>query len=118
MRPASVKDVAAAASVSLGTVSNVLNRPELVSVRTRQRVEQAMLELGFVRNESARHLRAGRSKLIAYVMLDATEPVLHRRRPGDGGSRRSSTTCPCSCAISTANPTESSPTFTDCVSNG
>lgn len=71
---AGVKDVAAAAGVSLGTVSNVLNRPERVSERTRERVERAMLDLGFVRNESARQLRAGRSSTIAYVMLDATNP--------------------------------------------
>lgn len=73
-RSASVKDVAAAAGVSLGTVSNVLNRPERVSAATRERVERAMLDLGFVRNESARQLRAGRSSTVAYVMLDATNP--------------------------------------------
>jgi len=73
-RSASVKDVAAAARVSLGTVSNVLNRPERVSAATRERVERAMTDLGFVRNESARQLRAGRSKTVAYVMLDATNP--------------------------------------------
>ncbi len=73
-RSAGVKDVAAAAGVSLGTVSNVLNRPDRVSTRTRERVERAMAELGFVRNESARQLRAGRSSTLAYVMLDATNP--------------------------------------------
>ena len=73
-RSVNVKDVAATAGVSLGTVSNVLNRPELVSVRTRTKVERAMAELGFVRNESARQLRAGRSSALAYVMLDATNP--------------------------------------------
>jgi LacI family transcriptional regulator len=73
-RSAGVKDVAAAAGVSLGTVSNVLNRPDRVSARTRERVERAMAELGFVRNESARLLRAGRSSTLAYVMLDATNP--------------------------------------------
>ena len=73
-RSAGVKDVAAAAGVSLGTVSNVLNRPDRVSARTRERVEHAMAELGFVRNESARQLRAGRSSTLAYVMLDATNP--------------------------------------------
>lgn len=71
---ASVKDVAAAARVSLGTVSNVLNRPDRVSAETRARVEQAMRDLGFVRNEGARQLRAGRSRTIAYVMLDAANP--------------------------------------------
>ncbi|HUF99058.1 MAG TPA: LacI family DNA-binding transcriptional regulator [Ilumatobacter sp.] len=74
IRRASVKDVAAAAKVSLGTVSNVLNRPDLVAATTRERVENAMAELGFVRNEFARSLRAGRSRTLAYVMLDAGNP--------------------------------------------
>jgi LacI family transcriptional regulator len=73
-RSASVKDVAAAAGVSLGTVSNVLNRPEVVSAGTRERVERAMADLGFVRNEFARQLRMGSSRTLAYVMLDATNP--------------------------------------------
>ncbi len=73
-RSASVKDVAARAGVSLGTVSNVLNRPERVSGATRAKVEEAMAELGFVRNESARQLRAGTSRTLAYVMLDAGNP--------------------------------------------
>lgn len=73
-RIASVKDVAAAAGVSLGTVSNVLNRPDRVKPDTRSRVEKAMVDLGFVRNESARQLRAGTSRTLGYVMLDATNP--------------------------------------------
>nr|WP_235925922.1 LacI family DNA-binding transcriptional regulator [Actinokineospora pegani] len=73
-RQVGVKDVAAAAGVSLGTVSNVLNRPQVVSARTRLRVEAAMADLGFVRNESARHLRAGRSSTLAYVLLDGANP--------------------------------------------
>ena len=71
---ASVKDVARAAGVSLGTVSNVLNRPDRVSAATRARVEEAMADLGFVRNESARQLRAGKSRTVAYIMLDASNP--------------------------------------------
>ncbi len=70
----SIKDVAAAAHVSIGTVSNVMNRPELVSPTTRYRVERTMADLGFVRNESARQLRAGTSRTLAYVMLDASNP--------------------------------------------
>lgn len=73
-RASSVKDVAALAGVSLGTVSNVLNRPDRVSPATRGRVEQAMRDLGFVRNESARQLRAGHSRTLAYVLLDARNP--------------------------------------------
>lgn len=74
LRAPGVKDVASAAGVSLGTVSNVLNRPDRVSAGTRSRVEQAMADLGFVRNESARQLRAGRSRVLAYVVLDAGNP--------------------------------------------
>jgi LacI family transcriptional regulator len=61
---ASVKDVAELAGVSVGTVSNVLNRPETVSDRTRAKVEAAMSELRFLRNASARQLRAGVSTTV------------------------------------------------------
>ena len=70
-----VKQVAARAGVSVGTVSNVLNRPDTVSEGTRRKVVRAIAELGFVRNESGRQLRAGLSRTIAYVVLDASNPV-------------------------------------------
>jgi LacI family transcriptional regulator len=70
----SIRDVAGRAGVSVGTVSNVLNRPETVSEGTRQRVLDAIAALGFVRNESARHLRAGRSRTIGLVVLDIANP--------------------------------------------
>jgi LacI family transcriptional regulator len=69
-----MKDVAARAGVSLGTVSNVVNRPELVSEGMRRRVQAAIDELGFVRNESARQLRGGGSRTLAYVVLDGSNP--------------------------------------------
>jgi LacI family transcriptional regulator len=72
--PPGIKDVAARAGVSVGTVSNVLNRPYLVSTTTRARVQSAIDALGFVRNEAARHLRAGQSRTLAYVLLDAGNP--------------------------------------------
>lgn len=59
VRNPSIKDVAGRAGVSIGTVSNVLNRPDRVRDANRARVEQAMTELGFQRNDSARQLRAG-----------------------------------------------------------
>lgn len=71
---ASVVDVAARAGVSVGTVSNVLNRPERVAPSTRERVLQAIDELGFVRNEAARQLRAGHSRTIGLVVLDVRNP--------------------------------------------
>ncbi|MGZ4650718.1 MAG: LacI family DNA-binding transcriptional regulator [Kineosporiaceae bacterium] len=71
---ASIRDVARRAGVSVGTVSNVLNRPETVGEATRDRVRTAIAELGFVRNESARHLRAGSSRTIGLVVLDIANP--------------------------------------------
>jgi DNA-binding LacI/PurR family transcriptional regulator len=70
----SIKEVAQHAGVSIGTVSNVLNRPELVAPETRQRVLDAIDRLGYVRNDSARQLRAGSSRTIAIVVLDVTNP--------------------------------------------
>ncbi|MEV7799012.1 LacI family DNA-binding transcriptional regulator [Microbacterium foliorum] len=69
-----VKDVAAAAGVSVGTVSNVLNQPERVSAKTVERVQRVIQELGFVRNDAARQLRAGRSRSIGLVVPDIGNP--------------------------------------------
>lgn len=60
--------------MSIGTVSNVLNRPDRVSPTTRQRVLEAITELGFVRNELARQLRVGRSRTVGLVVLDVANP--------------------------------------------
>lgn len=70
----SIRDVAAAASVSVGTVSNVLNRPNKVSPATVERVQAAIEDLGFVRNDAARQLRAGRSRSIGLVVIDVRNP--------------------------------------------
>ena len=69
-----IKDVADRAGVSAGTVSNVLNRPERVSEATSAKVWQAIAELGFIRNEFGRQLRAGQSRTIAYLGLAVTNP--------------------------------------------
>jgi LacI family transcriptional regulator len=72
--PVSIREVAALAGVSVGTVSNVLNRPDVVAESTRSRVQAAIKTLGFIRNESARQLRAGRSRTIGLVVLDVANP--------------------------------------------
>ncbi len=72
--PVGIKDVATHAHVSVATVSNVLNRPDIVAEPTRMRVLASIEMLGFVRNESARQLRAGRSRMIGLVVLDVANP--------------------------------------------
>ena len=69
-----MRDVAAAASVSVGTVSNVLNSPDKVAPATVARVLAAIEKLGFVRNDAARQLRAGRSRCVGLVVLDVGNP--------------------------------------------
>jgi len=58
----------------VGTVSNAINHPDKVSPASRARVQKAIDELGFVRNDAARQLRAGRSTTIGMVVLDVRNP--------------------------------------------
>ena len=70
----SVRDVARKAGVSVGTVSNVLNSPDKVAEKTVLKVQQAISALGFVRNDAARQLRAGKSRSIGLLVLDVRNP--------------------------------------------
>ena len=70
----SVKDVAARAGVSVGTVSNAMNHPEKVSADTRERIQVAIEDLGYIRNDAARQLRVGRSETIGMIVLDVRNP--------------------------------------------
>jgi LacI family transcriptional regulator len=70
----SIRDVALRAGVSVGTVSNVLNRPDDVTPESVRRVHEAIAELGYVRNDAARKLRAGVSSTVGFVVLDGQNP--------------------------------------------
>jgi LacI family transcriptional regulator len=69
-----IKDVAQHAGVSVGTVSNVINRPDRVAAETRIRVQAIIDQLGYVRSEAARSLRAGQSRIIGQLVLDMGNP--------------------------------------------
>ena len=70
----SMKDVAAHARVSLGTVSNVLNRPEVVGRRTRERVWPRSPSSGSCATSRPASCAAGGSRTLAYVVLDTGNP--------------------------------------------
>ena len=73
----SVKDLATATGLSVGTISNVLNRPDKVSEATRAKVTAAIDDLGYVRNEAARQLRAGMSNCVGVIVLNSSNPFFN-----------------------------------------
>ncbi|MCJ1671789.1 MULTISPECIES: LacI family DNA-binding transcriptional regulator [unclassified Rathayibacter] len=77
MARVSIRDVALRAGVSVGTVSNVLNRPDEVSDDSLARVNAAVESLGYVRNDAARKLRNGVSSTVGFVVLDGQNPFFN-----------------------------------------
>jgi LacI family transcriptional regulator len=69
----SLRDVARQAGVSLGTVSNVLNRPTNVSEETRKKVREAIDMLGFVPNATDPRISRN-SKLVGLILPLAQNP--------------------------------------------
>ena len=86
----SLRDVAKAAKVSVGTVSNVLNRPEVVAPETLARVQGTIKDLGFVPNGFARHLRSGNSRTLGLIVPDVANPFFTEVARGveDAASKR------------------------------
>jgi integrase len=80
-----LRQVAQAAGVSTGTVSNVLNRPDMVAEKTRVRVEKAIAELGFVRqvgpSRDAPHWR--RSGHATWIFTPAATGWYPKKAPHD-----------------------------------
>lgn len=70
----SLSAVADHVGVSAKTVSNVVNGTGRVGKEVRTRVEAAIVELGYRPNLAARHLRHGRSGLLALALPDLKEP--------------------------------------------
>lgn len=65
--------VAARAGVGRGTVSRVVNRSAHVSERTRQLVNQAIAELGYIPNQAARTLVTRRTDTVALVISESAD---------------------------------------------
>lgn len=81
-RPARIQDVAAAAGVSVTTVSNVLNRPERVNARTVERVRSVIEELDYVRHPGAAGLRTAHARTIGLVLPDIANSFYARIAKG------------------------------------
>ena len=74
MARVTLMDVARQCDVSRATVSLVLNDSPLVATKTRDRVRQAMVELGYVYNRAAASLRTQHSDAIGVVLTNITNP--------------------------------------------
>lgn len=68
---ATIEDVAAAAGVSRGTVSRVINGERYVSEQARDAVQAAVAQLGYVANKAARDLAAHTPRTVAVIVNDA-----------------------------------------------
>ncbi|MEG6510280.1 LacI family DNA-binding transcriptional regulator [Methyloligella sp. 2.7D] len=73
-RRPTIREVARAAEVSIGTVSAVINGATTVTEKTRQRVQRCITELGYEPNTAARSLKRQRSSSIGMVVPDLQNP--------------------------------------------
>ncbi|WP_313196652.1 LacI family DNA-binding transcriptional regulator [Shinella zoogloeoides] len=74
MKRSGIKDVAAAAGVSVATASYVLSGTGRPSEATRKRVLAAADALGFIRDASAARLRTGKSNLVGVILNNIINP--------------------------------------------
>jgi LacI family transcriptional regulator len=69
-----IRDVARATGVAPSTVSRALSLPDRVNRATQERIQQAAKELGYVPNSQARALTSGRTRAVAVLVSDITNP--------------------------------------------
>jgi DNA-binding LacI/PurR family transcriptional regulator len=94
MARVTLMDVARHCGVSRATVSLVLNDSPLVAEKTRDRVRQAMAELGYVYNRAAASLRTKHSDAIGVVLTNITNPYFAEFATGVQDILTSSVTVP------------------------
>ena len=94
-RPPALRDVADLAGVSIKTVSNVVNDYPHVKDSTREKVREAILQVGYRPQVAAQQLRTGASKMVTlavpaltFSLLLRSRPAVHRRGPAARPDRR------------------------------
>ena len=65
-----ISDVAKLAGVSTATVSHTINNTRYVSSETKEKVYQAISELGYTPDASARSFRTGKKKTVGFIVPD------------------------------------------------
>ena len=74
MKKVTLKDIANELGVTVGTVSHVLNGINDISEPTRLRVLETAERLGYVSNNAAVSLRSGRTRTVAVIVPDVSNP--------------------------------------------
>jgi len=62
-----IRDIARIAQVSVGTVSNYLNNPELLADTTKEKIQIAIDEVGYFPNSAARSLKSNQTRRIGII---------------------------------------------------
>ena len=75
---ATLKDVAKASGLTVGTVSRVLNNRGYISDKTREKVYQVMKELNYQPNETARALSKQKSNTIGVILPSIEHPYFSK----------------------------------------
>lgn len=73
---ATIRDVAELAGVSVATVSRYLNHPERIKKHTRLKVQQAILDAGYIPNVLARNFRMGSTNTIIVAIRKLGDPFM------------------------------------------
>jgi LacI family transcriptional regulator len=74
-KPATIREVARAAGVSVGTVSRSLNAPDTVRRATLARVQDAIEQLGFKPDPRAQGMRRRNTMAVGFISNDISNPV-------------------------------------------
>ncbi|MFA3920334.1 LacI family DNA-binding transcriptional regulator [Ruegeria hyattellae] len=75
---ANLRDVAKSAGVSVATVSRVLNAPDAVRPKTREKVESAIRTLRFVPSAAARAINSGRTRFVGALVPTLDNAIFAR----------------------------------------
>src|SRR5215831_19611534 len=74
-KPATIREVARAAGVSVGTVSRSLNAPDTVRKATLEKVQAAIESLGFKPDPRAQGMRRRNTLAVGFISNDISNPV-------------------------------------------
>lgn len=74
MKKVTIKDIAKELGVTVGTVSHALNGMSDISEATKRRVIETAKRMGYVSNIAAASLRSGKTKTVAAIVPDISNP--------------------------------------------